>query len=154
MFVLCCLYILCFWLIPCPALAREYLYMGRLTEYQRLFSLLMSSCLSIHPSFGCCLSSIHPLILSFIHLSNLSSHRKPVPAAPPNGSLIICSQSFQSLLFRHMHVSPKWCQDWAESSVVQHMLSALSSFPPDDLSSHSHESKLRVAARQNGDYLW
>lgn len=79
------------------------------------------------PPMSC--PSIHPLIQSFIHLSNHSSGRKPVPAAPPNGSAIICSQSFQSLLFRHMHVSPKWCQDWLESSVVQHMLSAQSSFP-------------------------
>lgn len=32
-----------------------------------------------------------------------------------------------------MHVSPKWCQDGVASSVVQHMLRAQSSFPPDDL---------------------
>eukprot|EP00064_Thunnus_orientalis_P017798 superscaffoldBa00003880_g17884 len=29
--------------------------------------------------------------------------KKPVPAAPPNGSTIICSQILQSLPFRHMH---------------------------------------------------
>lgn len=85
--------------------SREYLYVGVRTTSSSV------NCMSAFfpPPMSC--PSIHPLIQSFIHLSNHSSGRKPVPAAPPNGSAIICSQSFQSLLFRHMHVSPKWCQD-------------------------------------------
>lgn len=55
--------------------------------------------------------SIHSSVQPFIHLSSHSSHRKSVPAAPPNGSSMICGQTFQTHPFRHMHGRPKWCQE-------------------------------------------
>lgn len=110
--------------------SRDNLHVGELTAHQHR-QVLTVRAFFIYLFIFC---PVHPSILwSFIHLSNHSSRRKPVPAAPPNGSAIICRRSVQSLLFRHMHVSPKWCQDGVASSVVQHMLRAQSSFPPDDL---------------------
>lgn len=110
--------------------SRDNLHVGELTAHQHRQALTVWA-FFIYLFIIC---PVHPSILwSFIHLSNHSSRRKPVPAAPPNGSAIICRRSVRSLLFRHMHVSPKWCQDGVASSAVQHMLRAQSSFPPDDL---------------------
>lgn len=54
-----------------------------------VWALLSPDVLSIQPSFD---TLFHPSIQH-------PSHRKPVPAAPPNGSAIICSQSFQPFFF-------------------------------------------------------